>query len=487
MFEFGSNGQQALMRPLRAAPLRAILVLHAPASGILFLACGVSALVEDVVPFAISCLAIAAACGVAFFAGWRPAAFTRASRIEVLVGLVLAFTLVSALAAVPFMALGMSLTDAVFEATSGVTSTGLTIFGDVERLPFSALLLRALLQWFGAGLFLLSALALVLGPGPVARRLGSTEFDDHRLMESSVARARIVMTVYLIATVLTVTALMLLSGSPRDGLLIGLTAVSTGGFSGTNDSLGAYGALFSAVALFAGLATAISLAAYGRLTKQGVATFFSAPEVIAIVLLTALAALAIASFEAQNAGWTLANAGHSLATAVSAQSTAGFSTTSTAGYTPESQIVLIITMMIGGDVGSTAGGLKIVRILILAAIVWLVLTRIALPSRAVVSSKIGERAIRPDDVNGAIAILVLYLLAQVIGWLIFTASGAPAIPALFEVTSALSTVGLSAGLTGPDMAAHLKWCLVVLMIAGRVELIGVLILLMPQTWSAPRQ
>ena len=79
-------------------------------------------------------------------------------------------------------------------------------------------------------------------------------------------------------------------------------------------------------------------------------------------------------------------------------------------------------------------------------------------------------------------LIALYLVAQMIGWVVFLASGAPALPALFEVTSALSTVGLSQGLTGPDTAAHLKGTLIVLMLLGRLEFIALIMLFLPGTW-----
>ena len=166
---------------------------------------------------------------------------------------------------------------------------------------------------------------------------------------------------------------------------------------------------------------------------------------------------------------------------LSAFTTAGFSTNEVSSHVGLLPLILV-AMFIGADIGSTGGGIKVGRLVIMMQIVRLSFVRLSVPPSAVTYLRDGGERVAADRVIAVGTLIALYLVAQMIGWVVFLASGAPALPALFEVTSALSTVGLSQGLTGPDTAAHLKGTLIVLMLLGRLEFIALIMLFLPGTW-----
>lgn len=485
-----SSGQLSLARPINPRTIGYVIALHGPAIALLFAVAGGFAIGEmllhdiwGIVGFAVSalCLAVVAIASFAVVRRWpTPAQITRA---EALFAVAAVFAVTAGLAAIPLAVYGLSLTDAVFEAMSGVTTTGLTVIRDVSEQPFAIVVFRALLQWFGGGLFLLSALALVLSPGRISRRLGATDLTEKTLLQSSRTRARGILTIYSALTAITVLAIFAASGDLATAVVNGLAAVSTGGFSASDQSLAGQSGITIAVTVIASLAAAISLSAFGVLRTAKWRGFFVALEFVTLIALVAGFAALVVAFEWNHATLGAAELlGHALATTASAQSTAGFSTIPIADLTPASQAALIASMMIGGDVGSTAGGLKIIRLLILIALVHLVLTRVLMPEKAVAQARVEGRVVSDVEISNVAVLIALYFAFQFTAWMMFLASGAPPLAALFDVTSALSTVGLSAGLVGPDLAAHLKWLVVVLMLAGRIELLGLALVVLPSAW-----
>jgi trk system potassium uptake protein TrkH len=164
--------------------------------------------------------------------------------------------------------------------------------------------------------------------------------------------------------------------------------------------------------------------------------------------------------------------------------TAGFS----AGPLDEAPAVvglILAGMVVGGGIGSTAGGIKVDRALAFARMVGLALTRLRAPQRAVTRLTAGGRKLEADRVVGMVAVAFLYAATLLMAWIAFLVGGAPPLPALFEVVSALSTAGLSSGVTGPDLAWPLKVVLIAAMLLGRLEFLALIAVLSPATW-APR-
>jgi trk system potassium uptake protein TrkH len=146
----------------------------------------------------------------------------------------------------------------------------------------------------------------------------------------------------------------------------------------------------------------------------------------------------------------------------------------------------IIAMFVGGGMGSSAGGIKVLRLLILMRLIYLLIRSTALSSHAVVSARLGNRKLAADDMQRAILLILLFAMVILVSWLIFVLYGYPPLDALFEVVSATGTVGLSTGITEAELPTALKLLLCVDMLIGRVEIVALLIVLYPPTWFGKR-
>ena len=171
---------------------------------------------------------------------------------------------------------------------------------------------------------------------------------------------------------------------------------------------------------------------------------------------------------------------------MSAQTTTGFAPFPIATLDAASKLIVVVAMTVGGAVGSTAGGIKLLRAILVLRLLQLLLRRLSMPSRAVAELRVGGRRIEPDEALRALTFVLLFLAAALASWLPFVAAGYAPMDALFEVVSALGTVGLSTGISSPALAPALKTVLAADMLLGRVELVAMLILFYPATWLARR-
>jgi trk system potassium uptake protein TrkH len=133
-------------------------------------------------------------------------------------------------------------------------------------------------------------------------------------------------------------------------------------------------------------------------------------------------------------------------------------------------------------VGSTAGGVKLLRILILIRVIQLAILRTQVPRHAVVHPEVGGHPLEGPQIEHALLVLLLFPLVILLSWLPFLASGYAPLDALVEVVSAVGTVGLSTGITGPDLEPGLKLLLGLDMLLGRLEILALLVLVYPGTW-----
>lgn len=395
----------------------------------------------------------------------------------------LSFIIASLVMIWPMAAGGLSPLDAWFEAVSGVTTTGLTMIGDVESQSPGLQFTRAWLQWYGGLAIVVLALAVVLEPGPTAKRLADSETGLPDLVGGTRARARQALLVYGVLTAAGVVLLGVTGLGAWDALLHGMTAVSTGGFSTRNDSLAHFGDATRAVISLVSLSGAVAFGLYVLAWRRDWGHVWRAPELVGLLALIVLSSLLVILFMVWvgGQGWGEALR-HGPVMAISAQTAAGFSSLDPASLDPASRLVLIGSMFVGGDGGSTAGGVKVLRLLIVFALLRHVLLRAALPRHAVASPMLAGQALEEARILAAMAVVVLHALVILVSWVVFVAHDSEPFAALFEVTSAVGTVGLSAGLTGPELAPSLKVVLIADMLMGRLEVIAILVLLYPANW-----
>jgi len=407
---------------------------------------------------------------------------------EALVIVALAFLLAPLLMLYPMSSAGIPLIDAVFEAVSAVTTTGLSTLAAVEDKPRTFLFARAWAQWYGGLGIVVFSIALLMRNQLAARRLTATTGSDSLVVTTAGVYARRMLLVYVALTAGGFCALLLLTGSVFDSLLHALAAISTGGFSPFADSLAAYPAWSARFAvLLIALLGAVPLPLYYLARHEGWRHLFFDVEVRALLALVLVAAGALTLCLHYSAGmdWA-ASAGHGLLQSLSAQSTAGFSSLDIAALDDTSKIVLILSMFVGGGAGSTAGGIKLLRLLIALRLLQLLLLRSTQPAHAVAHLELEGRVVANEDIQNALLLILLFAAVIVLSWLAFVLCGYPALDSLFEVVSATGTVGLSTGIASAALEPGLKLLLCVDMLLGRIEIIALLVVLYHRTWFGRR-
>jgi trk system potassium uptake protein TrkH len=427
-------------------------------------------------------------------AGWlmaripEPAAF---QANEALVITALAFALGALALTYPLMAAGLGFGDALFEAISAITTTGLSVAGGVEHRPASFLFARAWIQWCGGLGIVVLGVALIFGYAAAARAMTESPVTHENLETSTRQLARRSFLAYGVLTLAGVAALWLAGLAPRDALAHALAAVSTGGFSTHDASLAAVpGWLAQATVSLLALSCAIALPLYYGAFRRGwrgwraLATNL---EMRALLVSVAVVGILLSLvLRRHDGGWSAAMIGQAAFMATSAQTTSGFSVLPVAGLDPVAKAALMLSMVVGGSVGSTAGGIKLLRLLLLLRLGSLVLRRTAMPSHAVADVRLAGRVIEPDELARALFFILLFLGAIVASWLPFLWFGHDPLDSAFEVISALGTVGLSTGIAGPDLHPLLKGVLCADMLLGRLEIVAVLVLFAPRTWFGRR-
>jgi trk system potassium uptake protein TrkH len=172
--------------------------------------------------------------------------------------------------------------------------------------------------------------------------------------------------------------------------------------------------------------------------------------------------------------------------ALSAQTTAGFSSMDISQVGAGGKFILVLSMLSGGCLGSTAGGIKILRLLILMHFFRLLIMKTAAPKHAVSHIRIGGKPLETEELLNALSVLLLYILVTALSILPFLAMGYDPMNSFFEVASAIGTAGLSTGITGPDLHPFLKGVLCADMLMGRLEIVAWIVVLAPRTWIGQR-
>ncbi len=395
--------------------------------------------------------------------------------------------------ALPFVFSGAipSPIDAFFETMSGFTTTGSTILTDIEAMPPSLLLWRSMTQWLGGmGIIVLSlAILPMLGvggmqlfkaevPGPTTDRLKPRIQDTAKLLWG----------VYLLLTMVEIMLLMAGKMGFFDALNHSLTTMATGGFSTRNASIAAFDSAYidAVITLFMFLAgvnfSLHYLGLRGRFmdyVRNEEFRFYLALTVGGIALLTLLNMTDIyASF------WD--NLRYSSFQMISIMTTTGFGTADYELWPVLCQYLLVMAMFVGGCAGSTGGGMKVARMLLLAKHAQVQLFRLIHP-RAVRLVKLGERPVDKEVMQSILGFFALYMAVFVIASFIMAATGMDLMSAGGSVIATLSNIGPGIGSVGPvDNFAHVpafgKITLSFCMLLGRLELFTVLVLVFPSFW-----
>jgi trk system potassium uptake protein TrkH len=476
------EGSETIAQRARPGVIALTLAKHAPIFAVLCLPPAVWGAAEAQWRFAAALAAPTLAAGV-IYAVTRSRPLPDDLRgIEALLSVAIVFGL-SALLLVPaFMSLGMPPLDALFEAMSGATTTGLSVAAAPDDWPFAGHVLRAWVQWCGGLVIATAVLALLLPSGLPARKLGQAGIDQGDRIASTRRQAQQLLGVYLGLTAIMALLTALAIPDWREGVVLTLAAISTAGFSPRADSLASYSWIGQGLVILTCVLGAISLLTYVLILQGRLREAWELGSVRRVLL--ALALFCIVYVGLMTAGGMRAPGAYyeSLLNLVSGLTTSGFSTGPMPAPGPL-LLLVVVAMIVGGDVGSTAGGLKIARIGVMADAFRHAYHGPRLPARAVAPLRHDGEPVSERTLVGLLALLFVYLCAMLVIWILFLLHGHPALPALFETVSALSTVGLSTGIVGPDLTPGLKVALILGMWLGRLEFIAVLLLITPRTWT----
>ncbi|AMV70945.1 TrkH family potassium uptake protein [Desulfuromonas carbonis] len=375
--------------------------------------------------------------------------------------------------ALPFMAVGgLNFTQAVFESTSGWTTTGLSVV-DVTAAPRLLLLYRSVMQLAGgAGLavIMLSALA-----GPAGTGLSAAEGRADQLVPNVRRSAKLVVTIYSGYVLCGWLALMLSGMGWFDAINHAFAAISTGGFSTRPESIGYWDSplVEGTTVVLMLLGTMNFVTSYALLHGKFRAVGRNGEIRLQALLLPTLALVVLFGVTSglyPTLGKQLRVAIFEVVTALS---TTGFSTVGYGDWNGLGWLVLIVLMLIGGGTGSTAGGLKQYRVYALyRALLWEG-KRMLLPRGAVTMPDVwvGDtpRFLGDGELRQLATFAFLYLATLAGGTGVLTAYGYSLKESLFEFASALGTVGLSVGVTSATAPAGLLWTETLGMILGRLE------------------
>lgn len=403
---------------------------------------------------------------------------------EALAVTALSYLLFGLAGAIPFLYVTPFI-NGFFEAMSGFTTTGLTVV-NVADLPKALLFFRSYSQWIGGAGIIILSLAILLRPGQAAFKLYSIEFGQENIVGSVIATARVVAKIYLLLTLLGFLAFIASGMGIFDGLLHVMSTLSTGGFSPYHESIGHYNSLSThLVVIVFMLVGAISFPLYYIARVGGIRRFFRDIQLRYLVTVSLLAALLFLISFSLRPGNVVAG----LFQAVTSITTTGFNTVETVTLPDSAKMLTIVLMIIGGGTGSTAGGIKLFRFIILIGLLrWLIL-RPMLPEEAKVPIKYGNLGVTEGELRMVFGFLLLYLGVLLVSTLLFLYLGYSSsfTAALFEVASAEGTVGLSVGVTSSSLPAPAKLILIFDMWVGRLEIIPVLIMLYPRIWAKLRR
>ena len=407
---------------------------------------------------------------------------------EALTIVALAFVLSPLLMTFPLMGSGLSFVDALFEAISGVTTTGLSVTTDLAGKPETFLFARSWAQWYGGLGIVVLSIAILMGSQMPSRSLGQP-LGGETLATTTRTHARQALIIYSALTVIGIALVWWISGNGVLAVNHVLAAVSTGGFSSFDDSLAGIERWTSRFVIIGiSVCGALPLTVYALMASRKWRTGVQDAELLALLSAIVLVALLLfLSLRFQSGmAWPDA-AGHALFLAMSAQSTAGFTTLDLGSLDDSAKLSMILSMLVGGGVGSTAGGIKLLRVLILLRLIQVVLQRATMPSHALHYARLRGKVLDDITIQRVLILILLYVGVVVLSWFAFLAYDYAPMDALFEVASATATAGLSVGITAADMPAFLKAVLCLDMLLGRLEIIALLVVLYLPNWVGTRK
>lgn len=380
--------------------------------------------------------------------------------------------------------------DAMFETISGFTTTGASILSDVEALSHASLMWRSFTHWvggMGVFVFILSLLPMIGGSTMQLMKAESPGPSVDKFVPKVKDTAKLLYKIYLVITVLQIVVLLLAKMPLFDTLTLTFGTVGTGGFGVRNDSLASYTSLQQCIIIFFMIISGINYSFYFLIISKKFKDALHLEEVrwyLGIILISVVLITLNIFHLYDSLGESLK---HAFFQVGSIMTTTGFSSTDFNLWPEFSKTILVILMIIGACAGSTAGGFKVSRMLILLKSIKVQLSGMIHP-REVKKIRTDDHVVKPEVLRSAQVYLMLY-------WVIFLLSILLISVDNFDLTTNFTAVAATFNNIGPGLAGvgpmsnfdiystFSKIILMFDMLIGRLEIYPIMLLFLPATWK----
>ena len=395
----------------------------------------------------------------------------------------LSWLLISLISAIPFYYIAkIDFLSSFFESVAGWTGTGLTMFAHPSLLNHTLQFWRSFIQWVGGVGVIVLTLIVLARPGTGSFTLYRSEAREDKIRPSVISTVKVIWWIFILYTGIGILALYL-SGMPLwDSINYCMTGLATGGFSIRDDSVASYPTIVQIILVPLMVAGAIAFSAHYDLLRGKIKKFLKDVQTQTLIILLFLGAIFLTYLNMPLYKSFIASFKYSAFQFVSALTCTGFSNYNIAIWSDQSKFLISIAMVIGGAAGSTAGGIKLFRIILIGKGVKWKLRSVFLPPKSTFGYKMGGKVLGKDEAMeemGEAAILsFLWLILLIFGiFVIMQTTHANLADSMFEVCSAQGNVGLSVGITSISMNPIAKFMLILNMWVGRLEIIPILVFL----------
>lgn len=387
-------------------------------------------------------------------------------------------------------------TDAFFETISGFTTTGASILNNIEALSPSILYWRSLTHWIGGlGIIVISmALLPIFGFNSVqlfaAEATGPTKDKIHPKISETAKR---LLAIYVLLTVSETIFLKIAGMNWFDALCHSFGTIATGGFSTKQESIGYYNSPFiDYIVIFFMIFSGINFSIFYFILKLKIEKVRKNEELryylFTLIGIAIIIAISIFDFS-EVFTWKAAEQSfrYGLFTVSSIMTTTGYGIVDYTLWKPFTWILLILVMLMGSSAGSTAGGMKVIRIVLVLKYCYYEFKRLIHPN-AILPIRYNQHIVEQNIITRVLAFILLYCILIAFGTIVLSMSGLGFVESVSGMITCLSDVGPGLGELGPannfsNVPEGIKWFLSIIMLIGRLELFTVLLIFTPVFWK----
>lgn len=436
---------------------------------------------------------IAVLCGVVLLAVFGREKTEHISQRESMAIVAISWAGIGFFGALPFYVSGIfpTFADAFFESVSGFTTTGASVLVDIEPVARGLLFWRSLIQWLGGMGIIVLTIAILPFIGVGGFQLYKAEVPSpvpDKLKPRIRDTAKALWKVYVLFSLAEVLLLLIGGMTLYDSLCHTFTTMPTGGYSTKSLSIAHFESLYFDIVIMGFMLLAgINFSLHFRMLQAKPISYWRNPEFrfFFFTLLILIFVVSISLF-----GSVYDTAGESLRygafQVISILTTTGYATADYNQWPAVAQLIILMCMFVGGSAGSTAGGMKIMRIMVCFKFCYKELFNLLHP-HSVSYVKIGGRPVPDTVINGVLGFLALYIGIFVLCSILLAAMGVDFVTSFSAAAASIGNIGPGLAMVGPtgnyaDIPYFGKWLLSLLMLLGRLEIYTIIIFLVPEFW-----